>query len=167
MENGTRGEITRLHPNGGATIALDGSDRRITLAAEDLDALRLAYAQHVYRQQGATVERAIVLTGGWQTSKETAYVEATRARQRTDWYLAHDDLDQDGHDPQRTTRLAERMRNSRRQTPSIAHQEPYTPDWDPSHDPLQRRHPEQPGHWLADLMSDFDRAPDDHLDRRC
>jgi conjugative relaxase-like TrwC/TraI family protein len=167
VENGTRGEITRLHPNGGATIALDGSDRRIALAAEDLDALRLAYAQHVYRQQGATVERSIVLTGSWQTSKETAYVEATRARQRTDWYIARDDLGQDGHDPQRTTRLAERMRNSRRQTPSIAHQEPYTPDWDPSHDPLRRRHPEQPGHWLADLMSDFDRAPDDHLDRGC
>ena len=41
----------------------------------------LAYAQHVYRQQGATVDRSVVLTGGWQTSKETAYVQATRARQ--------------------------------------------------------------------------------------
>jgi hypothetical protein len=29
-----------------------------------------------------------VLTGGWQTSKETAYVQATRARKGTDWYLA-------------------------------------------------------------------------------
>ena len=28
-----------------------------------------------------------VLTGGWQTSKETAYVQATRARHGTDWHL--------------------------------------------------------------------------------
>ena len=40
-----------------------------------------AYAQHVYRQQGATVDRSVVVTGGWQTSKESAYVEATRARE--------------------------------------------------------------------------------------
>jgi ATP-dependent exoDNAse (exonuclease V) alpha subunit len=116
VENGTRGEIAALHPNGSATITLDGSNRRIALPAEDLDALRLAYARHVYRQQGATVERSIVLTGGWQTSKETAYVEATRARQRTDWYIARDDLGQDGQDPQRITRLAERMRGRRRTT---------------------------------------------------
>jgi ATP-dependent exoDNAse (exonuclease V) alpha subunit len=70
------------------TVALDGSNRRVQLAARELKSLRLAYAQHVYRQQGATVERAVVLTGSWQTSKETAYVEATRARQRTDWHIA-------------------------------------------------------------------------------
>jgi ATP-dependent exoDNAse (exonuclease V) alpha subunit len=131
VENGTRGEITALHSNGGATIALDGSDRRIALAAEDLDSLRLAYAQHVYRQQGATVERSIILTGGWQTSKETAYVEATRARQRTDWYIARDDLGQDGQDPQRITRLADCMRNSRRQTPSLTYHEPRDFGWAP------------------------------------
>jgi hypothetical protein len=131
VENGTRGEITALHPNGSATITLDGSNRRIVLPADDLDALRLAYAQHVYRQQGATVERSIVLTGGWQTSKETAYVEATRARQRTDWYIARDDLGQDGQDPQSITRLAERMRSSSRQTPSLAYQEPSAFGWEP------------------------------------
>ena len=74
------------------TVTLDGSQRRIQLAGEDLESLRLAYAQHVYRQQGATVERSVVLTGGWQTSKETAYVEATRARHGTDWFIARDDL---------------------------------------------------------------------------
>lgn len=78
VENGTRGEIIDVHEHG-VKIALDGPSRQIQLAGEQLDSLRLAYAQHVYRQQGATVERAIVLTGGWQTSKETAYVEATRA----------------------------------------------------------------------------------------
>ncbi|HEV7938959.1 MAG TPA: hypothetical protein VGP18_13165 [Solirubrobacteraceae bacterium] len=37
------------------------------LARQEAESLRLAYAQHVYRQQGATVDRAGVLTGGWQT----------------------------------------------------------------------------------------------------
>ena len=90
------------------TVTLDGSQRKVQLAGEDLDSLRLAYAQHVYRQQGATVERSVVLTGGWQTSKETAYVEATRARHGTDWFIARDDLGSEGQDPQRITRLAQR-----------------------------------------------------------
>ena len=99
------------------TVTLDGSQRRVQLAGEDLESLRLAYAQHVYRQQGATVERSVVLTGGWQTSKETAYVEATRARHGTDWFIARDDLGNEGQDAARITRLAQKMSNSRAQTP--------------------------------------------------
>jgi ATP-dependent exoDNAse (exonuclease V) alpha subunit len=166
VENGTRGEITALHPNGSATVTLDGSNRRIALATEDLDSLRLAYAQHVHRQQGATVERSIVLTGGWQTSKETAYVEATRARQRTDWYIARDDLGQDGQDPQRIARLAERMRNSRRQTPSLTYQEPSDFGWEPFLDPPpppRFRHPAQPARWPGRPTRTLDRTPDDSL----
>ncbi len=116
VENGTRGQVSVIHERG-LTITLDGSQRKIQLAGEDLDSLRLAYAQHVYRQQGATVERSVVLTGGWQTSKETAYVEATRARHRTDWFIARDDLGTEGQDAARITRLAQQMCNSRAQTP--------------------------------------------------
>ena len=97
VENGTRGQVSAIHERG-VTVTLDGSQRRVQLASEDLDSLRLAYAQHVYRQQGATVERSVVLTGGWQTSKETAYVEATRARHGTDWFIARDDLGDEGQD---------------------------------------------------------------------
>ena len=106
VENGTRGEIVGLDGRG-VTIALDGSAREVQLGGEQLDSLRLAYAQHVYRQQGATVERTIVLTGGWQTSKETAYVEATRARRGTDWYIAREQLGEEGQDPGRIARVAE------------------------------------------------------------
>jgi hypothetical protein len=125
--------VSAIHDRG-VTITLDGSQRKIQLARENLDSLRLAYAQHVYRQQGATVERSVVLTGGWQTSKETAYVEATRARHGTDWFIARDDLGTDwfiarddlgteGQDPQRIARLAQRMRSSRARTPSLAYRE--------------------------------------------
>jgi hypothetical protein len=122
------------------TIALDGSNRQIQLGGEHLNSLRLAYAQHVYRQQGATVERTIVLTGGWQTSKETAYVEATRARHGTDWHIARDQLGEEGQDPGRIRRFAELTRSSRRQVPSLDYSvfaDDVQPGWIPSRDPLR------------------------------
>jgi conjugative relaxase-like TrwC/TraI family protein len=137
IENGTRGQVTNIDQGGTLTLALDGSDRRLQLARQDAESLRLAYAQHVYRQQGATVDRAVVLTGGWQTSKETAYVQATRARHGTDWYLARDQLGEEGQDPGRITRLAGRMNRSRAHTPSVIHRETPGPSWDPSRDPLR------------------------------
>jgi conjugative relaxase-like TrwC/TraI family protein len=63
VENGARGQVTAVHERG-ITIALDGSERNVQLAQTDLDSIRLAYAQHVYRQQGATVERSVIVTGG-------------------------------------------------------------------------------------------------------
>ncbi|HEY7830405.1 MAG TPA: hypothetical protein VIC06_07560 [Solirubrobacteraceae bacterium] len=143
VENGTRGEITHLSLKGQTTVALDGSGRRVTLDGEDLEILRLAYAQHIYRQQGATVDRTVVVTGGWQTSRESAYVEASRARHGTDWYVARDELGSEGKDTGRTTRLAQHMRNSRAHTPSLIYQElpdPTRPDW------LQPPLRDRPGH---------------------
>jgi hypothetical protein len=148
VENGTRGQVTNVHERG-VTLTLDGSQRKVQLAGEDLDSLRLAYAQHVYRQQGATVERSVVLTGGWQTSKETAYVEATRARHGTDWFIARDDLGNEGQDPQRITRLAQQMCNSRAQTPSIVYRERAGPDWSPSLNPLRLRSALSSTRWLT------------------
>ena len=133
IENGARGQVTHVHQHG-VTIMLDGSGRRVQLASEHLDSLRLAYAQHVYRQQGATVERSVVLTGGWQTSKETAYVEATRARHGTDWYIARDQLGEDGQDADRIKRLAHNMSYSRRQKPSLVHPELPGTDYLPGFD---------------------------------
>jgi conjugative relaxase-like TrwC/TraI family protein len=138
VENGTRGQVSAIHERG-VTVTIDGSDRSVHLAQTDLDSIRLAYAQHVYRQQGATVERSVVLTGGWQTSKETAYVEATRARHGTEWFLARDELSAEGQDERRVVRLAGMMRQSRAQTPSLAHREMPDRDWLPTRDPLRLR----------------------------
>ena len=99
-------ELQAQADQGGLTLTLDGSGRQVGLAGKDLESLRLGYAQHVYRQQGATVERSVVLTGGWQTSKETAYVEASRARQATEWFLARDELGAEGQDERRVMQLA-------------------------------------------------------------
>lgn len=116
----------------GLTVTLDGSERQVEIAGEDLGSLRLGYAQHVYRQQGATVERSVVVTGGWQTSKESAYVQASRAREGTEWFLASEELGIDGVDARRIERLAELMRASRAHTPSLEHPELPDPEWGPA-----------------------------------
>jgi ATP-dependent exoDNAse (exonuclease V) alpha subunit len=111
VENGARGQVTTLNPRDGSlSVVLDGTNRRLRLVGEQLANLRLAYVQHVYRQQGVTVDRAMVLTGGWQTSREGAYVQASRARHGSDWYLARDELGEQGQDEQRIERLAQKMR---------------------------------------------------------
>ncbi|MGH2864187.1 MAG: MobF family relaxase [Solirubrobacteraceae bacterium] len=163
VENGTRGQVTHVHEQS-VTITLDGSQRQIRLAGEHLNSLRLAYAQHVYRQQGATVERSIVLTGSWQTSKETAYVETTRARHGTDWYIARDHLGNDGQDPERIKRLAQNMSHSRRQTPSLDYREATDIGWQPSRDPLRLRQILRPAHWL--IRQPARDAPDRNIGRR-
>jgi conjugative relaxase-like TrwC/TraI family protein len=149
VENGTRGEVTDISEDRTITLALDGSGRTLRLADEDVESLRLAYAQHVYRQQGATVDRAVVLTGGWQTSKETAYVQATRARHGTDWHLGRDQLGEEGQDPDRITRLAQRMSNSRLRTPSIDYRELPGAAWNPTRDPLRLRRLFPDTSWLV------------------
>ncbi|HTZ85119.1 MAG TPA: MobF family relaxase [Solirubrobacteraceae bacterium] len=130
IENGERGEVIALDSQGSVTIRFDRGERR-TLTGDELARVRLAYAQHIYRAQGATVTRALVVTGGWQTSKEPAYVEASRARHGTDWFLARDQLGAEGHDADRIERLADAMRRSAAQTPSLAHSELPDPRFGP------------------------------------
>ena len=159
VENGARGQVTHIDEHGGLTITLEGSERPVGLAGKDLETLRLGYAQHVYRQQGATVEHSVVVTGGWQTSKEAAYVEASRARNGTEWFLAREELGAEGQDAQRVMRLAGAMRTSRAQTPSLAHPELPDPRWGPGFD-LGRLRPSSLTRWLTPPARNPDRTPD-------
>jgi len=120
VENGTRGQITDVDVDRQQVSVLTDGGREVIVGGEHLSNLRLAYAQHLYRQQGATVQRAVVVTGGWQTSQEGAYVQASRARDGTDWHVAREDLGTEGVDADRVGRLAEMMRASRAQRPSLA-----------------------------------------------
>ena len=164
IENGARGEITHVDSQS-RTVALrlDGTGRNVHIAGADLQHLRLAYAQHVYRQQGATVERAIVITGGWQTSRESAYVQASRARNGTDWYLSCAELGLEGQDERRVERLAQKMRATRTQTPTLAHRELPDPEWGPGFEhpiaPSRDRLVRGIGRLFA-RVADRDRAPD-------
>jgi len=137
IENGSQGEVLDITPAGEALIEFDVTGRQRTLAGDDLARVRLGYAHHIHRAQGATVTRTLVVTGGWQTSKEPAYVEASRARQGTSWFVNRDDLGVEGHDTDRIQRLATNMRRSHAQTPSLAHPELPDPEWGPGfHHPI-------------------------------
>jgi conjugative relaxase-like TrwC/TraI family protein len=119
FENGERGAIIEVNRAGEVLVEFDVTGRRARIAGDDLASLRLGYASHIHRAQGATVTRTIVVTGSWHASKETAYVEASRARHGTDWYVRRADLGEEGQDPERITQLARRMSQSRATTPSI------------------------------------------------
>jgi conjugative relaxase-like TrwC/TraI family protein len=129
IENGARGEVLGVSQPGEVLIEFDVTGQRRTLAGDELARLRLGYAQHIHRAQGATVTRTLVVTGGWQTSKEPAYVEASRARRGTDWYVSRDDLGLEGHDTDRIKRLAQSMSRSHAQTPSLAYPELPDPEY--------------------------------------
>jgi conjugative relaxase-like TrwC/TraI family protein len=162
VENGTRGEVTHIDAGlGSGLVRLDGSEREIRLDADALAEVRLAYAQHVYRQQGATVERAIIITGGWPTTRETAYVQASRARNGSDWYLAREELGLEGQDEQRVERLAQKMRDSRLHAPSLSHREIEEIDWQPSRErPRQLGRGRTLSHLVRRLAASRDVGPD-------
>jgi hypothetical protein len=92
----------------------------------------------------------VIVTGGWQTSKESAYVEASRARHGSEWFLARDELGAEGQDERRIVRLAGMMRQSGAQTPSLAHREMPDRDWLPTRDPLRLRSVLSPARRLFD-----------------
>jgi len=123
IECGERGQVIDITAEGHVLVQFDATSRWRTFTHAELGRLRLAYAQHAYRVQGATVTRALVITGGWQTGKEAAYVQASRARDGTDLYVSREDLGAEGCDIDRIERLAARMRASRAQTPSLARRE--------------------------------------------
>jgi conjugative relaxase-like TrwC/TraI family protein len=120
VENGTLGTILDTAKDNQVTIRTDGPDQReVNLRTDEFHDLRLAYAQHVYKAQGRTVEEAFVLTGGWQTDRERAYVALTRARDRTDIYLSREDLGEQGMDAAAIERFADNIAQSHAQQPSI------------------------------------------------
>jgi conjugative relaxase-like TrwC/TraI family protein len=131
VENGERGEVLEIGRGGEVLIEFELTGERRSFGAEDLGRVRLGYAQHIHRAQGATVTRTLVVTGGWQTSKEPAYVEASRARRGTDWFVSREELGVEGQDSDRIARLAESMRRSHAQTPSLTYLELPDPRFGP------------------------------------
>jgi hypothetical protein len=79
----------------------------------------LGYAVHVYKGQGTTAEASGILTGGWQTDREHAYVALSRAREQTQVYVSREDLGEAGMDAEAIERLGERMRSSGAQEASL------------------------------------------------
>jgi len=123
VENGTRAQVTQASGRKVTLRTEEPQPREVPVDTRQFSELRLAYAQHVYKAQGATVDRALVLTGGWQTDRESAYVALTRARERSDLYVSREDLGEEGMDDGAIQRLSERITLSRAQQASITQPE--------------------------------------------
>src|ERR1035441_9248508 len=62
VENGTLGTVMSTGEENRLTIETKGAhEREVQLRTDEFKDLRLAYAQHVYKAQGATVQHAFVL----------------------------------------------------------------------------------------------------------
>jgi hypothetical protein len=121
VENGITGTI--LHTNreeDRVTIKTrEREPREVKVNTSEFSDISLAYAVHVYKGQGLTAETSGVLTGGWQTDKENAYVAMSRAREQTQIYVSREDLGEQGMDTGAIERLAEKMKRSRAQEATI------------------------------------------------
>jgi conjugative relaxase-like TrwC/TraI family protein len=124
VENGTVADVVDTRGDNGVTLrTTEAPPREVDLDTREFAELRLAYAQHVYKAQGRTVEEAYVLMGGWQTDREHAYVALTRAREQTDIFVCRDDLGEEGMEAGAIERLAEAIETSHAQEASIEHQQ--------------------------------------------
>jgi conjugative relaxase-like TrwC/TraI family protein len=126
VENGITGTILDTsHREGEDRVTIKTQEREpreVDVDTSKFSDLSLAYAVHVHKAQGLTAETSGILTGAWQTDKETAYVAVSRAREQTQIYVAREDLGEQGMDTGAIERLAERMQRSRAQEASITRQ---------------------------------------------
>lgn len=120
VENGTLGTVKDVQNENQLTVTTSGTNERdVNIDTREHADIRLAYAQHVYKAQGLTVDQSLVLIGGWQTDRERAYVALTRAREQTNIYTAREDLGHQGLNTEAIDQLADRMAETKAQEASI------------------------------------------------
>ena len=88
--NGELGTIRERHGNILGVTMDQGRDVRVDTVT--YPHLRLGYALTTHKAQGMTAEEVFVLTGGMQ-SRELTYVQASRARGATRFYVSGPDID--------------------------------------------------------------------------
>ena len=109
----------------GTVIAVDSAQHMVTVrtdepqprdveivAAAGAVPLELGYAMHVYKAQGATLDRTYIVCGGWQTHRESLYVACSRSRFGSRVFLDSESLGA-GIDADALTAIARRAERSR------------------------------------------------------
>ncbi len=124
VENGITGTILDTSRNEDrVTIKTrERPPREVDVNTSEFSDISLAYAVHVHKGQGLTAETSGILTGGWQTDREHAYVAVSRAREQTQIYTSREDLGEQDMDSGAIERLSERIERSRAQEATIAKQ---------------------------------------------
>jgi Ti-type conjugative transfer relaxase TraA len=86
VENGTTGkvqEIDTLHRT--FTIKLDNG-KKVFVPYDAYQEMSLGYALTTHKGQGMTTKNAFVLCGGVMSDREISYVQASRAREKTEFF---------------------------------------------------------------------------------
>ncbi|MBX6313154.1 MAG: relaxase domain-containing protein [Isosphaeraceae bacterium] len=87
VQNGSLGTVIEVDaPNQILTVKLD-QGRLVLVPVKDYGHLKLGYALTTHKAQGATTENAYVLLGGPSQDRELSYVQASRARGTTRFFL--------------------------------------------------------------------------------
>jgi ATP-dependent exoDNAse (exonuclease V) alpha subunit len=125
VPNGTAGQVMDADPDRGQVVVRADDGHTVTVhpaVHEDAQPLRLGYASHALKLQGGQAQVVLVLPGGWQTSRQSAYSMATRcveelhvfvdaATQQTDRY----------HDRDPVQGLGERWTRDASKHPAASH----------------------------------------------
>ena len=123
VENGTTGAVVAVDPARGTLTVRTDEARPRELAmpvGEASGLLDLGYAAHVYKAQGATVDRAYVIAGGWQTDREALYVACSRSRHGTRLFLDRESLGEE-LDAEALAVMSQRGSRSRAKTAACTH----------------------------------------------
>jgi conjugative relaxase-like TrwC/TraI family protein len=90
VPNGTGGQVLSVDVAHGEVVVGCDDGHAITLrpaALEETQPLRLGYASHALKLQGGQAPVVLVLPGGWQTSRQSAYSMVTRCVQELHVFL--------------------------------------------------------------------------------
>jgi conjugative relaxase-like TrwC/TraI family protein len=88
--NGDRGFVREVDDAGKRlTVELD-SGKSVQIDTQSYAHLSLGYALTTHKAQGMTVEKAFILVSDQMVDREMTYVQASRARGETRWYISQD-----------------------------------------------------------------------------
>jgi conjugative relaxase-like TrwC/TraI family protein len=119
INNGDRGTLVAINPLPGfktATIKLD-SGEKVTVDYDQFPHLALGYASTTHKAQGETVSEAYVLTGSTMQDKHLAYVQGSRAKDKTHFFMTESEAGDELSD------LVKRMSKDRQRTTARQEQE--------------------------------------------
>ena len=88
VKNGTFGTLIRQQ-HGSAVIQLDQSNKCVFVPLNN-EHIRLGYAVTTHKSQGATTQRTFVLFSDSMQSRESTYVQVSRAREFTKLFLTRE-----------------------------------------------------------------------------
>ena len=87
VENGALGTVEKIDEKRGIITAKLDSGKTTEIDTKQYPDMKLGYAITTHKSQGSTVENAHILLGGSMQDRELSYVQASRARGQTHFYI--------------------------------------------------------------------------------